>query len=51
MCPACIGNAMLMAGSVASTGGLSAIIFRRILARFTPQKFRSQIQAKEMQHG
>src|SRR6267142_7107978 len=29
MCPFCIGNAMLMAGSVMSTGGLTAVVVKR----------------------
>ena len=29
MCPFCIGSAMLMAGSVMSTGGLTALVVKR----------------------
>ena len=51
MCPACIGSAAVIAGSVVSTGGITALTFRKFLAKFTWGKFHSRIEAKEKQHG
>ncbi len=33
MCPFCIGSAMLMAGSVMSTGGLTALVVKRFRSK------------------
>jgi hypothetical protein len=51
MCPACIGSAAFIAGSVVSTGGLTAVALRKFLTKFTWGKFHTRIDAKEKQHG
>jgi hypothetical protein len=33
MCPFCVGTAVLMAGSVISTGGLTALVVKKLLRR------------------
>jgi len=55
MCPACLATAMLIAGSVASTGGLAAIVIRKFgvknAVNHLPDQTQSQIQPKEDHHG
>ena len=47
MCPACITTAMLIAGSVSSTGGLAAIA----LKKFGGKKVPDQNKRKEGNHA
>ncbi len=56
MCPFCIGNAVLMAGSVMSTGGLTALVVKRFrpkretkgtVMKVVPRKTNLQSKPKE----
>jgi len=47
MCPFCIATALLIAGSVASTGGLAAIAINKFSAKNSP----NPTSSKEDHHG
>ena len=53
MCPVCIATAMLLAGSVTSTGGLAAIALKKIgISRAAdPEPAPTESQSKEDRHG
>ena len=46
MCPACISTAVLIVGSVLSTGGLAAITFKKFGGKNAPD----QDKEKEINH-
>jgi hypothetical protein len=51
MCPVCITTAMLIAGSVTSTGGLAAIAIRKFGAKNAAGNHPAPIPPKEDHHG
>jgi hypothetical protein len=42
MCPACLANATAVAGSVISTGGIAAIVFKRSFTRMVRRENHKQ---------
>jgi hypothetical protein len=51
MCPVCITTAMLIAGSVTSTGGLTAIAIRKFGVKSAVSNHPAPTQSKEDHHG
>jgi hypothetical protein len=51
MCPVCITTAMLIAGSVASTGGLAAVAVKKLGAKSADDDQPTPIQSQEDDHG
>ena len=51
MCPACITAALLIAGSVASTAGLAAIVIRKIGVTNAVDNNPAPTPSKEDDHG
>jgi hypothetical protein len=51
MCPVCIATAMLIAGSVTSTGGLAAIALWKFGVKNAGEYQPSSTAAKEDRHG
>ena len=50
MCPLCATTAMVIAGGVASTGGIAAVVFRKFGGRNAAQP-PALSQSKEEHHG
>jgi hypothetical protein len=51
MCPVCIATVALIAGSAASTGGLTALVFKKSGARNNAHEIPIQSEAKEDRNG
>jgi hypothetical protein len=51
MCPVCITTAVLIAGSVTSTGGLGAIAIKRFGVKNAVDNHPAPIPFKEDRHG
>ena len=51
MCPACIATAMLIAGSVTSTGGLAAIALKKFGVKNAEDNNPAPTPTKEDHHG
>jgi hypothetical protein len=51
MCPVCIVTAVLLAGKVASTGGLAAIAIRKFVVKSPADNHPSSTRSKEAHHG
>jgi hypothetical protein len=51
MCPVCITTAMLIAGSVTSTGGLTAIAIRKLGVKNVVSNHPAPIPSKEDHHS
>jgi hypothetical protein len=51
MCPACIASALMISGSVISTGGLATIALKKFVAKNAESPIPSTPQTKEDQHG
>lgn len=51
MCPVCIATAMLIAGSITSTGGLAAIAIWKFGAKNAVDPHASPTPAREDSHG
>ena len=51
MCPVCLATALMITGSVASTGGLAAIVIKRFGVKNAGEKDPTPIPSKEDHHG
>jgi hypothetical protein len=51
MCPLCISTAMLIAGSVTSTGGLAAIAMKKLGVKHAVDNHPAPTPTKEDHHG
>ena len=51
MCPVCVTTAMLIAGSVTSTGGVTAIAIRKFGGKNAVSNRPAPIPSKEDHHG
>ena len=51
MCPVCITTAVLIAGSVTSTGGLAAIALKKFGVKSAVDNHPAPIPSKEDRHG
>jgi hypothetical protein len=51
MCPVCVTTAVLIAGSVTSTGGLAAIVIKKFGMKNAVDHHPSPTQSKEDHHG
>jgi hypothetical protein len=51
MCPACIATALMIAGSVISTGGLATIAIKKLGTRNAADLNSSPTPSKEDRHG
>jgi hypothetical protein len=51
MCPVCITTAMLIAGSVTSTGGLTAVAIRKFGVKNAVTNHPAPTPSKEDHHG
>lgn len=51
MCPMCITTALLIAGSVTSTGGLAAIAIKKFGVKNDPDNHPAPTPTKEDHHG
>jgi hypothetical protein len=51
MCPVCLATALLIAGGVASTGGLAAIVIKQFGVKNAGDDNPAPIPSEEDQHG
>jgi len=51
MCPACLAGALMIAGSVISTGGLATIALKKLAARNNEYQVPAIAPTKEDRHG
>lgn len=51
MCPACIATALMIAGSVISTGGLATIAMKKFVVKNAENHTPSTAPTKEDRHG
>jgi hypothetical protein len=51
MCPACFAGALVIAGSVISTGGLATIALKRFVAKNSENRIPAITPTKEDRHG
>ena len=51
MCPVCLTTAMMIAGSVTSTGGLAAIAIRKFGVKNAVANHAAPTSSKEDRHG
>jgi uncharacterized membrane protein YebE (DUF533 family) len=51
MCPACLATMVMIAGSLASTGGLAVIVVKKFRDGKSSEAAPAQIPSKEDQHG
>jgi hypothetical protein len=51
MCPLCVTTAVLIAGSVTSTGGLAAVVIRKLSVKNAHDHHPVPNQSKEDHHG
>ena len=51
MCPVCIATAALIAGSATSTGGLAAVVIKKLGAKSAVESNPAPTATKEDNHG
>jgi len=51
MCPACLASALMIAGSVVSTGGFATIAWKKFVAKNAANQNPARTASKEDCHG
>lgn len=51
MCPLCLASAALFAGSIATTGGLAALVLKKVAAGKSANNIPTNSPSKEDHHG
>ncbi len=51
MCPLCLASAALIAGSIATTGGLSALVLMKAISGKSANNIPANSPSKEDRHG
>jgi hypothetical protein len=51
MCPVCMATAAWIAAAAVSTGGMTALVFKKVVADKAASKFPTNTASKEDHHG